>query len=105
MQMLEELSHAYLLFETLVVTAVTDASETASISGPMNKPRRSRFSVSRIAGSSGDATLKKKIKGLLFKTVTTEVQRNVTFVHFHKVTGRINKATLLSESVVVSNHL
>lgn len=104
MQMLEELSHTYLLFETLVVTAVTDASETASISGPVNKPRRSRFSVSRIAGSSGDATLK-KIKGLLFKTVTTEVQRNLTFVHVHKVTGRINKATLLSESVFVSDHL
>lgn len=51
-QTLEELSHTYLLFETLVVTAVTDASETASISGLMRKPRRSRFSVSRIAGSS-----------------------------------------------------
>lgn len=61
-QVLEELSHTYLLFETLVVTAVTEASETASISGSMNKPRRSRFSVSRIAGSSEEAKCKKNSK-------------------------------------------
>lgn len=44
----------HLLLDTLVVTAVTEAREMASISGPMN-----RFSVSRTAGSSGDETCKK----------------------------------------------
>lgn len=45
-----------LLFDTLVVTAVTEAKEMVSTSGPppMNMAWRSRFSVSRMAGSSGD---------------------------------------------------
>lgn len=49
-------SHACLLLDTLVVTAVTEASEIVSGSGPpfKNMPWRSKFSVSRIAGSSGN---------------------------------------------------
>lgn len=56
MQPYAQQSHACLLFDTLVVTAVTEASEMVSASGPppMNMPWRSRFSVSRIAGSSRD---------------------------------------------------
>lgn len=68
-------SQACLLFDTLVVTAVTDASEMASESGPtpMNMAWRSRFSVSRIAGSSRDhikdthGTKSTKIKAMIFK--------------------------------------
>lgn len=60
---------ACLLFETLSVTAVTEASEMVSGSGPppMNMPWRSRFSVSRIAGSSGDHIMD------MIRTTCTEI--------------------------------
>lgn len=50
------LQNSCLLLDTLVVTAVTEASEMVSGSTPppMNMPWRSRSSVSKIAGSSVD---------------------------------------------------
>lgn len=45
-------NHACLLLDTFVVTAVTEAREMVSGSGP-NMPLGSRFCVSRMAGSSG----------------------------------------------------
>lgn len=56
--------HACLLFDTLVVTAVTEAKEIASTSRPppKNMAWRSRFSASRTAGSSvREATTQKVI--------------------------------------------